>query len=470
MDNVCTIKDKNLRFTADLLYKTELTLVFDNTKIKCLTIRYSPCSFMFSLEGDSSTSMELKNGSVITGKQVIIGAPNSELKIGADSSIWASGQSIVSAGTQPSGIGATFIGQAGFCRDMSDDTSYFANAMRVYGYFSRAPQAKDLSNYNSEIGSIGKSNDVETAGGGRIVIYADSVTFEGAGAKVQANARPYVDFTARRYSLPGGSGGYIYIKTTNEHKKENTLSSDSTIEAKGGYAIGDYSAGSGGVIIFDGGFSLSTDQVYANGGKSQRDDESGCANGASGTVYRVNDDSLVIDNKDIKVESSTVLSIPEERSHESEKGLPELAKILTVTGKGNMVIRGMHSALTFDTLNAFSGSRIEFGQIESELHIRFLHNAHMAADAFLDFMKTKKVFIYQGVIPGTDFSKSIVTIGRVFFSQFFAVQGYNVNIIGNVGVPTEFNQPDKEQTIFAVESDSVKVWDDVHIYAGFTLL
>ena len=52
---------------------------------------------------------------------------------------------------------------------------------------------KDLSKYDFEIGSIGKLNDVETAGGGRILVYADSVTFEGAGAKIQANARPYHD-------------------------------------------------------------------------------------------------------------------------------------------------------------------------------------------------------------------------------------------------------------------------------------
>jgi hypothetical protein len=267
VDNVCTIKDKTLRFTADLLYKTELSLVFDNTKIKCLTIRYSPCSFMFSLEGDASTYMELKNGSYITGKQVIIGAANNEVKIGADSSIWASGQSIVSSGTQAPGIGATFIGQGGFCRDEDKNIpdSYSMDSQTVYGYFANLPASKDLSNYDNEIGSIGKANDVETAGGGRIVIYADSVTFEGEGAKIQANARPYSDFTARRYSLPGGSGGYIYVKTTNANK-ENSFSADSTIEARGGYAIGDNTSGSGGVILFDGGFNFSSDQVFANGG------------------------------------------------------------------------------------------------------------------------------------------------------------------------------------------------------------
>ena len=91
VDNVCTIKDKTLRFSSDLFYKTEKTLIFDNTKIKCLTISYTPCSFMFSLLGGPTTSFEMKNGSVVTGKQIIIGATDSEVKIGNDSSIWASG-------------------------------------------------------------------------------------------------------------------------------------------------------------------------------------------------------------------------------------------------------------------------------------------------------------------------------------------------------------------------------------------
>lgn len=393
VDGVCTIKDKNLRFTADLLYKTELTLIFDNTKIKCLTIRYSPCSFMFDLVGDATTYLELKNGSVVTGKQIIIAAANSDVKVGADSTIWASGQSIVETGTQALGIGATFIGQAGFCRDEDVPSTYGFDSMSVYGYYSRMPEVKDLSLYESEIGSIGKPNDVETAGGGRIVIYADSVTLEGEGAKIQANARPYSDFAARRYSLPGGSGGYIYVKTTNENKA-NTIADESRIEAMGGHAIGDYTAGSGGVVVFDGGFKVSADKVFVNGGVAERQDESGCANGASGTVYRVEEDSLVIDNKGTKVEASTVLSIPEERTHQSEQSLPELTRVLTVTGKANLAIKGMHSYLTFDSLKIDDDSRVEFSQSEDELHIRFLHNAHVSKDAFLDFVKTRRVLLY----------------------------------------------------------------------------
>ena len=118
-------------------------------------------------------------------------------------------------GTQSDGLGATFIGEAGYC---GEPKGVNPRKMPTYGFFSRLPETKDISKYEEEIGSIGKPNDVETAGGGRIVIYSDSVTMEGEGAKIQANARPYEDFTARRYSLQGGSGGYVYVKTKNDNK------------------------------------------------------------------------------------------------------------------------------------------------------------------------------------------------------------------------------------------------------------
>ena len=113
--NVCTILDKKLRFSSDVFYKTDLTLVFDNSKIKCLTISYAPCSFMIEMTGGKGAYLELKNSSVVTGKQIIIAAKDSEVIIGEDSSIWASGQSISIFGTQKDGLGANFIGQAGYC-------------------------------------------------------------------------------------------------------------------------------------------------------------------------------------------------------------------------------------------------------------------------------------------------------------------------------------------------------------------
>ena len=138
------------------------------------------------------------------------------------------------------------------------------------------------------MGSFGKHDDVETAGGGRIVVIADNVAFSGPGEKLTANARPYADFKRGKYSLPGGSGGYIYVKTSNENKN-NTLDEESSISAQGGLGIGDNAGGSGGVVVFDETFHLSSRNVKVNGGKADEfnttGSSDGCKNGGSGTVY-----------------------------------------------------------------------------------------------------------------------------------------------------------------------------------------
>ena len=46
-------------------------------------------------------------------------------------------------------------------------------------------------------------------------MFADSLVLDGPGDKLSANGRPFEDFERKSYSLEGGSGGYIYVKTTN---------------------------------------------------------------------------------------------------------------------------------------------------------------------------------------------------------------------------------------------------------------
>ena len=77
------------------------------------------------------------------------------------------------------------------------------------------PNHDMLVKLDSQMGSCGQRSIVETAGGGRIVVIADSITLEGSGEKLSANGRPYADVEKKSYSLAGGSGGYIYIKTIN---------------------------------------------------------------------------------------------------------------------------------------------------------------------------------------------------------------------------------------------------------------
>ena len=116
----------------------------------------------------------LKNSSRITGKQIIFAAPKYELVVSDDSSLWASGQSIMTQGTNDLGTGAAFTGQAGYCGKVSGfDSPEFQN---VYGYYRQVPEAATITESLFEIGSIGKKGDIETAGGGRIALYFDSMT------------------------------------------------------------------------------------------------------------------------------------------------------------------------------------------------------------------------------------------------------------------------------------------------------
>lgn len=55
----------------------------------------------------------------------------------------------------------------------------------------------------------------------------------------------------------GGSGGYIYVKTMN-NINQNVIGTSFTIEAQGGFGSNENYGGSGGVIVFDGGFNVDT--------------------------------------------------------------------------------------------------------------------------------------------------------------------------------------------------------------------
>lgn len=161
-----------------------------------------------------------------------------------------SGQSLSSFGTKTEDkYGASFIAQGGgFCLGGDDPSRVFLET--TYGAFEMVPHPDYLDKVDKQIGSYGSIDDIETAGGGRIVLLADSVTFQGEGEKLSANARPFADFERGQYPLAGGSGGYIYVSTVNSNRN-NTLSDGAIISAQGGLGIGEYAGGSGGVIVFD---------------------------------------------------------------------------------------------------------------------------------------------------------------------------------------------------------------------------
>lgn len=146
------------------------------------------------------------------------------------------------------------------------------------------------------------------------------------------------------------------MRTLNNNKK-NSISDKSRIEAKGGYSSGeDVTSGSGGIVIFDGGFEVPQNRVITNGGVASYESENGCANGASGTVFRIEEDSLNLDNKGIPTLASTTIEIPEDRQHNGSKGIPELASNVVIRGNSRLVINGEHFGLTFNALTMYDNS------------------------------------------------------------------------------------------------------------------
>jgi len=73
VNGTCTISKQLIRLTYDFYYTTNLTLVFDASILRCMTVDYLPCNVWFSMTG--SAGMVLKNGSQFLGKQVLIDAP-----------------------------------------------------------------------------------------------------------------------------------------------------------------------------------------------------------------------------------------------------------------------------------------------------------------------------------------------------------------------------------------------------------
>ena len=79
--------------------------------------------------------------------------------------------------------------------------------------------------------------------------------------------------------------------------------------------------------------NLALELVKVNGGLAESSKlESGCANGAAGTLYVVDSDLLVIDNQNNTVTAATNVKIPLSRQHNSQKNVSEVAKFLVVRG------------------------------------------------------------------------------------------------------------------------------------------
>ena len=300
-NGTCTVDSKDIRLTYDFVYKTEYNLVFQNTEVHCISPRMIPCTIHLQLTGENE--LVFTENTKIEGKQVIIDAPRSRIRIEDSSTLTTTGLSLNQNGTQHYyRDGAQFVGQGGACNDTHHNYT-------VFGNYNMMPNPHNLDHFLNQMGSMGRANDAETAGGGRIVLLADSLSVTGWGLSLQSNALPSeAEARASEYEMVGGSGGYIYVKTMNE-LQENDLSQGFRIEARGGYGTGKNFGGSGGVIVFDGGFELRPEQVSTAGGLAMKTEinHDGCGNGAAGTLFYAAQNKLLIDNEHKLTTKKTVI-------------------------------------------------------------------------------------------------------------------------------------------------------------------
>lgn len=114
VDGICTVSDKHLRFEENFIYVTDKQLVFNNTKMYCLTVSHHPCDFGFNLTSPES-KFEMRGKSSIAGRQVILEVLEGKVILDDDAHFNVTGLSMNTNGTMSHGAGASFMGMSGTC-------------------------------------------------------------------------------------------------------------------------------------------------------------------------------------------------------------------------------------------------------------------------------------------------------------------------------------------------------------------
>ena len=70
-DGVCTVSNKKIRFEENFVYVTKHSMVFENSKLYCLTESKKPCDLGFELDSDNAV-FEMNGESQIAGRQVLL--------------------------------------------------------------------------------------------------------------------------------------------------------------------------------------------------------------------------------------------------------------------------------------------------------------------------------------------------------------------------------------------------------------
>ena len=225
------------------------------------------CWLTFNTAGEVTFTSSTIKASLIK----FIGNPSS-FYMDSGSRINVTGKGNIQGAGFSSKSGASYGGQGG----SNEKIDY------TYGTFNQIPDG--TTNNIAQMGSGG--NDDTLRGGGVVIINARQATING---KIEANGIPTANKIGQTYNA--GSGGYIYIKWTD---KPCTITGN--LYAEGGLGSDDQSSnsGSGGRIVLDN-VIISSDKYSVSGGWSNFNTKT-YFNGAGGTVFFVQENTLIVKN------------------------------------------------------------------------------------------------------------------------------------------------------------------------------
>lgn len=153
--------------------------------------------------------------------------------------------------------------------------------------------------------------------------------------------------------------------------------------------------------------------------------------------------------------AATTVTIPESKQIDSDE-VYELSKKLVVSGKARLIIKGEHKGVAFDDLIVYDNSWVEFGQLESALHLKFNKNAQIGRGSTLDFSRTRYALIKQA--ENEEVSQSVTTIGNVLFQKIIAFHADNINFVGDVKLKYSEGIATNE-TAIGIEATNIKFFE-----------
>lgn len=249
--------------------------------------------------------------------------------------------------------------------------------------------------------------------------------------------------------LNGGSGGYIYVNTTNKYA-ENYLSGGAKIVAEGGYGKNAGMGGSGGVIVFGKNFRTGLFNVQINGGLGgtparSTQSPNPCSNGAAGTAYFWGLDLLLIDNENHISDKYTQISATQ-RAPQDYPGEYIMAENLLIAEGAALNVKNLGvNSILFPTLQMFENTKILFDLTSVDNFVlKYRNHFSVHESTILDFTKIKQSVQIQSIAAIGDTEFNLVALGQTTFTNSLLVNATNIVLNANItdpnASPSAFNK------------------------------